>query len=426
MAKIIEMPKLSDTMETGTLARWLKKEGDPVEIGDMLAEVETDKATMELECFEEGILLKQYVPEGAQVPIGGAVCAIGEKGESAPDVGGSSATATTETQEAPEKPKETKPEPAPVEVSIENAPETTTDKRIKASPLAKKLAAEKGVDLTRLEGSGPNGRIVKKDVLNAAENPPAPVSKATPTGSAPAITFASLEDKEIKVSTMRGTIAKRLLESKNTIPHFYLQAELDIGPLLKLREGINAGLAGVSAEQGGTKFTVNDFILKAATEALHRVPAANSSWQGDKIVQYGSVHMAFAVAIEEGLVTPTIRNAEAKSLRQISTEAKELIVKARDKKLTPNEMSGSTFTITNLGMYGLDAFFGIINPPNGAILSIGATVKKPVVDANDNIVVGQRMKVGLSCDHRVVDGAVGAQFLATFKQLIETPSLMLI
>ncbi|MBN2068615.1 MAG: pyruvate dehydrogenase complex dihydrolipoamide acetyltransferase [Opitutales bacterium] len=421
MAKIIEMPKLSDTMETGTLARWLKKEGDPVEIGDMLAEVETDKATMELECFEEGILLKQYVPEGAQVPIGGAVCAIGEKGERAPDAGGSDAAPTAEKPAEPEKKQDTKPEPTQTQEKPEKPQETVTDERIKASPLAKKLAAEKGVDLSRLEGSGPNGRIVKKDVLSAAENPPTPAAK-----TAPAITFASLEDKEIKVSTMRGTIAKRLLESKNTIPHFYLQAELDIGPLLKLRESINAGLAGISAEQGSTKFTVNDFILKAATEALRRVPAANSSWQGDKIVQYGSVHMAFAVAIEEGLVTPTIRNAEAKSLRQISAEAKELIGKARDKKLTPNEMSGSTFTITNLGMYGLDAFFGIINPPNGAILSIGATVKKPVVDANDNIVVGQRMKVGLSCDHRVVDGAVGAQFLAAFKQLIETPSLMLI
>jgi len=433
MATIIEMPKLSDTMETGTVARWLKKEGDPIEPGDMLAEIETDKATMELECFDEGVILKHYISEGGQAPVGAPVCAIGEKGEEAPTV------ENTPTEKAPEPKEERKEAPTPIKVDKPNpfdAPKIETsakevtasgdnNDRIKASPLAKKIAAEKGINLSHVRGTGPNGRIVKKDVLEAENNPPkAPSATVTPT-PAPQI-FATLEDKEIKISNMRGTIARRLLEAKNTIPHFYLQAELNVGPLLELRKTVNHGLSNLPAEQGGAKFTVNDFILKAATEALRRVPAANSSWQGDRIVQFGNIHMAFAVAVDEGLVTPTIKNADSKSLRQISTEAKILIGKARDKKLTPDEMTGNTFTITNLGMYGLDSFFGIINPPNGAILSIGATVKKPVVDENDRIVVGQRMKVGLSCDHRVVDGAIGAQLLTEFKKLVENPSIMLV
>jgi pyruvate dehydrogenase E2 component (dihydrolipoamide acetyltransferase) len=432
MATIIEMPKLSDTMETGTVARWLKKEGDPVESGDMLAEIETDKATMELECFDDGILLKQYVSEGEQAPVGAPVCAIGEKGEEAPAVDSAPKSVPEPKEEKEEPPAPAKSEKpnlfdaSKAEPKQEPAPVTNeSEQRIKASPLAKKIASEKGVDLSLIKGTGPNGRIVKNDVLEAAANPPkAPAVAANPTPT-PQV-FATLEDKEIKVSNMRATIARRLLEAKNTIPHFYLQAELNVGPLLELRKTVNQGLSNIPPEQGGAKFTVNDFILKAATEALRRVPAANSSWQGDKIVQFGNIHIAFAVAVDEGLVTPTIKNADSKSLRQISAEAKVLIGKARDKKLTPDEMTGNTFTITNLGMYGLDSFFGIINPPNGAILSIGATVKKPVVDDNDNIVVGQRMKVGLSCDHRVVDGAIGAQFLAEFKNLVENPSIMLV
>ena len=298
---------------------------------------------------------------------------------------------------------------------------------VKASPLAKRVAAEKGVDISSIEGSGPGGRIIREDVEKAASAPkaakPAPKAEApSPAKSAgPAIVVGlPAEDVVIKVNNMRGTIARRLLESKNTIPHFYLEIEVDAAPMLALRKKLNEGLA-----DQGVKLTVNDLILKGAIEALRRVPAANSSWLGDKIVQYGAVHMAFAVAIDEGLLTPTIKDADRKSIRQISVEAKDLAAKARDRKLTPAEMSGSTFTITNLGMFGIENFFGIINPPNGAILCVGATVKKPVVNARDEIVVGQRMRLGLSCDHRVVDGAVGAQFLAALKKLLESPELML-
>lgn len=415
MATIIEMPKLSDTMTTGTLAKWHKKEGDPVSSGDMIASVETDKATMELECFEDGVILKLYASEGDAVAVGAPVCAVGQKGEKAPGTESpanpAEAPATVETSAKSEAVSDTPSEPTP-----------SADTRIKASPLAKKIAAEKGVDISTITGSGPGGRIVREDVDKAAATPkekPAPKAETkTPAPAAPIGLPA--EDIIIKVNNMRGTIARRLLESKNTIPHFYLEVEVDAAPMLALRAKLNEGLA-----DQGIKLTVNDLILKGAIEALRRVPAANSSWQGDKIVQYGAIHMAFAVAIDEGLLTPTIRDADRKSIRQISAEAKVLATKARDRKLTPAEMSGSTFTITNLGMYGIESFFGIINPPNGAILCVGATVKKPVVNERDEIVVGQRMSLGLSCDHRVVDGAVGAQFLAALKKLLETPELML-
>lgn len=418
MASIIEMPKLSDTMTEGTLASWLKKEGDTVESGDMIASVETDKATMEVECFDDGVILKTYVAEGDSVPVGAPICAVGEAGEKAPDPSGSAAGESA--QDAVED-KET--EPAAESAHAESAPQTDT--RIKASPLAKKIAAEKGVNLSKLTGTGPGGRIIRADVEAAPKASPAketakPTAKPAPVPAPSGVVGAAPEDVVTKVSNMRGTIARRLLESKTTVPHFYLETEVDVGALLALRKRLNDGLA---AE--GIKFTVNDFILKAAIEALRRVPAANSSWLGDKIVQYGAVHMAFAVAIDEGLVTPTIRDADRKSLRQISAEAKALAVKARDRKLTPNEMSGGTFTISNLGMFGITNFYGIINPPNGAILNVGATIKKPVVNERDEIVIGQRMNISMSCDHRVVDGAVGAKFLAELKKLVEAPELML-
>jgi pyruvate dehydrogenase E2 component (dihydrolipoamide acetyltransferase) len=303
-----------------------------------------------------------------------------------------------------------------------------------ASPLARKIAEEKGVSLESIQGTGPSGRIVKSDVLAAAEKggsaspaaPSTPSSAAQPA-SAPAVAAAPFgEESTTKVSNMRRAIATRLVESKTQIPHFYLETEVDAAALIKLRQQLNAELSELAPEQGGVKLTVNDFILKAATEALRRVPSVNASWEGDVIRQHGAVHMSFGVAVDDGLVTPVVRDAHAKSLRQISIEAKELIGKARTKKLKPNEMSGSTFTVTNLGMFGVTGFYGIINPPNAAILSIGATIKKPVVDAHDNIVIGHRMSVGLSGDHRVVDGAAGAQFLQAFKALLETPALMLV
>lgn len=433
MAEIIEMPKLSDTMTTGTLVKWLKKEGETVENGDKLAEVETDKATMELENFDDGVMLKLYVSEGDQVEVGAPVCAIGEEGEEAPEVEGSGSASSAEEEEASGSEQKEEPEtPQEPEAPAPEPKEDPDGERIKASPLAKVVAKDKGVDLSKVSGSGPRGRIVKADVLKAAESGTAKstsgvkeiAASAPPTPMIGAVGFP--EGGEKKLSSMRATIAKRLLESKTTIPHFYLEIEVDAAPLIALRKSVNEGLADLSPEAGGMKFSVNDLILKASAEALRRVPEVNASFAETKIIQHGSVHLAFAVAVDEGLVTPVIRDAHAKTLRQISFEAKELAGKAKSKKLTPNEMSGSTFTVTNLGMFGINAFFGIINPPNAAILSIGGTVTKPVVDKNGQIAVGHRMNIGISADHRVVDGAVGARYLAALKEIIEAPALMLV
>ncbi len=419
MATLIDMPKLSDTMTVGTLVKWLKNEGDPVASGDMIAEVETDKATMEVECFDDGVLLKQYCGVGDEVPVGGAIAAIGEEGEEAPAV--ESAAPAPAAAEAAPTPAPAAPAPvaeAPAAPAVSVAP--AAGGRIKASPVAKKIAAEKGIDLSTIQGSGPGGRIVKDDVLNAK---PAAASAVTPAPAAPA---ATLEALDIPVSNMRKSIAKALVASKTQAPHFYLQMEVDGAPLAALRKELNAKLAELPKEHGGTKFTVNDLTLKAAAEAVRRVPAINRSWEGDTIKQHANVHLAFGVAIDDGLVTPVIRAAETKGLRQIGAEAKVLIRKAREKKLTPNEMSGSTLTVTNLGMFGISDFYGIINPNNACILSIGATIKKPVVNDKDEIVIGQTMKIGLSGDHRTIDGAVGAQYLQALKEILETPALMLV
>lgn len=433
MAEIIEMPKLSDTMSVGTVVNWLKKEGDPVKSGDMLCEVETDKATMEVESFIDGVLLKIYVQEGSEVPIGDPMCAVGEKGEAAPEIKKPAAEVPEDkaAKESTESGKKSGGEAEPEGRKQEYIPEEDTEedstkaeergqtKRVKASPLARKLAAEKGLPLESIRGSGPAGRIVKKDVIAAAEKgigamPAAHAEKATK------------QDTDLKLSNMRKTIAARLVESKTTIPHFYLEIEADAKALIDTRAAINNQFSDLKPEQGGMKLTVNDCILKAAAEALLRVPAVNASWKEDRIRRHGGVHLAFGVAVDDGLVTPVIRDAQAKTLREISAEAKSLIAKARDKKLTPNEMSGSTFTVTNLGMFGVSGFFGIINPPNAAILSVGATVRKPVVDEHGQLTVGHRMVLGLSCDHRVVDGATGAQYLQALKSIIEAPALMLV
>lgn len=421
MATLIDMPKLSDTMTVGTLVKWLKNEGDPVANGDMIAEVETDKATMEVECFEDGVLIKQYAEAGAEVPVGGAIAAIGEAGEAAPEVETPAAPAAEEAAPVAPEPTPAAPAPAPAApVAATPAPvpvaATPTGARVKASPVARKIAAEKGIDLSTLQGSGPGGRIVKDDVLNAGSSP----SKAAP------VPAAQLEALSLPVSNMRKSIAKALVASKTQAPHFYLQIEVDGAPLAKFRAALNKKYADLPAEQGGNKFTVNDLTLKAAAEAVRRVPAINRSWGESTIVQHGTVQLAFGVAIDDGLVTPVIQSAENKSLHQISAEAKGLIKKARNKKLAPDEMSGSTLTVTNLGMFGISDFYGIINPSNAAILSIGATIKRPVVDEYDQIVIGQTMKVGLSGDHRVIDGAVGAQYLQALKTILENPALMLV
>ncbi len=452
MANIIDMPKLSDTMTVGTLVKWLKKEGDDVKSGDMLAEVETDKATMELESFFDGKLLKIFAADGSQVAIGDPLCAIGKEGEKvdapAPKAAapapvkapaddtkqageGASTTSKNETEARPAaEPKvgQVSDLPSSKSAPAQSAPAPKREGgRIKISPLARKLAEEKGIDPADLTGSGPGGRIVRADVLAAEKNPPAKKSSGGGafTGGTPARTGPVQEERTVPVSNMRGAIARRLVESKTQYPHFYVEVEIDAAPLLALREQLNGGL-----EKEGVKLSVNDFILKASAEALRRVPQVNASWEtaasGQGQIRYhGAAHVAFAVAMEDGLITPVVRDAHQKSVFQISTEAKSLGKLAKDKKLKPDQFTGGTFCVSNMGMMGVARFSAIINPPNAAILAVGTTVKKPVVK-NDQIVIGQTMVLTLSCDHRVVDGAVGAQYLAALRQILEAPALLLV
>jgi pyruvate dehydrogenase E2 component (dihydrolipoamide acetyltransferase) len=431
----IEMPKLSDTMTEGTLVKWIKKVGDTVAVGDILAEVETDKATMEMEAFDEGVLSEIYVQDGEKVEIGQKLALLLAKGEapgSAPSKAAESKPPATQAEPATVKqPDHDGKEPKAAEAkqpAAQQAPEPQAGDRLKASPLAKKMAEDAGVDLSRITGSGPGGRIVRADVeaaARAAQAPPAAKKTPAPAGRPPAPKAQPLvaaEDKRIPLSGMRKTIASRLLESKTTIPHFYLQSEINAEPLVKLRQEINA-----AAEAAGIgKITVNDFILRATAVAASRVPLANAAFEGDSIIQYANVQLACAVAVEEGLVTPVIREAQNKSLSQISGEIKDLAGRARSKKLKPEEYQGGTITVSNLGGYGIEQFFAIINPPQAVIVSVGTIVKKPVVNEAGQIVPGQRFVLGISCDHRVVDGAVGAQFLGELKKLLESPALMLI
>lgn len=427
------MPKLSDTMTVGTLVKWLKKEGDVIKTGDMLAEVETDKATMELESYFDGTLLKIFSPAGSQLPIGAALCAIGKPGEK---VEAPAPKAAPAAAPAPAAPVVAAPAPAPVAVAAPApAPKPAAPAaapaapagRVKISPLARKLAEEKRIDFTRVKGTGPGGRIVRADILAAEKNPPPAAAKPARADAAPAWGYRSVLDKSpvqaesfAPASNMRATIARRLLEAKTTIPHFYLDIEVDAAPLLALREQLNAGLA-----KDGVKLSVNDFVLKAAAAALRAIPGVNTSWTGTGIQSHSAIHVSFAVAIEDGLITPVIRDTDGKTLFQISAEAKSLGGRAKDKKLQPAEFTGGTFCVSNLGMAGVDRFCAIINPPNAAILAVGATVKKPVVK-DDEIVIGQRMTLTLSCDHRVVDGLLGAKFLNAVKAHLESPSLLLL
>jgi pyruvate dehydrogenase E2 component (dihydrolipoamide acetyltransferase) len=427
----IEMPKLSDTMTEGTLVKWIKKIGDTVAVGDILAEVETDKATMEMEAFDEGVLSEIYVRDGEKVLIGQKLALLLGKGEKPGAAAPSQAAPTPElaTPAAKQPAKDGAPGTAEARAEKEQPAltpsiEPQAGDRVKASPLAKKLAADSGVDLGRVQGSGPGGRIVRADVEAAAQA--AQVTQKIPVARPPAPkpqpVAATLEDKRIPLTGMRKTIASRLLESKTTIPHFYLQSEIDAEPLARLRGEINA-----AAEAAGIgKITVNDFILKATAVAASRVPLANAAFEGESIIQYANVQLACAVAVEEGLVTPVIRAAQNKSLSQISGEIKDLAARARSKKLKPEEYQGGTITVSNLGGYGVEQFFAIINPPQAVIVSVGTIVKKPVVNEAGQIVPGQRFIICLSCDHRVVDGAVGAQFLGELKKLLESPALMLI
>ena len=443
MAEVITMPKLSDTMTVGTLVKWLKKEGDAVKFGDLLAEIETDKATMEFESFGNGVILKIYAPAGSQIAIGAPLLAVGTAGETAPAAPAPAAPAAEKTAPAPTTPPPPPPSttavpavvaPAPAPVAVAVAPATAPSaalakegSRIKISPLAKKLAAEKSLDPAFIHGSGPGGRIVRVDVIAADAAGTAKI------GSKPASTASGFssqvsgffkgpiqEERTVPVSNMRGVIAKRLIESKITAPHFYLEIEIDAEPLATLRAQLNAGL-----EKSGVKVSVNDLILKASAEALRRVPEVNASWEGTQTRYFAAAHVSFAVALPDGLITPVIRDAHEKSVFQISTEAKALGKLARDKKLKPDQFTGGTFCVSNLGMMGIPKFYPIINTPNAAILGVGTSIIKPVVK-NGQIVVGSTMTLTLSCDHRVVDGAVAAQFLNALKQLLESPALLLV
>ena len=425
MAQIIEMPKLSDTMTVGTLIKWLKKEGDVVKSGQMLAEVETDKATMELECFFDGTLLKIFAPAGSQVALGAPLCAVGKPGEKV-EAPAAPVVAPAAAPKA-EEPKQTPP-PAPAAAPASAVPSAPAPEpvvsagRIRISPLAKKLAAEKGIDPARVKGSGPGGRIVREDIIAAAAQPapPSQISNLKSQIGTLGPKGPVQEERTVPVSTMRGVIAKRMVESTTTIPYIYLDIEIDAEPLLALRQQLNTGL-----EAKGVKLSVNDFVLKACAEALRRVPAVNSSWEGNQIRYFGAAHVAFAVALEDGLITPVVRDAHLKSVFQISTEAKALGKRAKEKKLAPADYTGGTFCVSNLGMMGIPKFTAIINPPNSAILAVGTTVTKPVVK-NGQIVVGQTMTVTLSADHRAFDGAVAAQYLGALKQILELPALLLV
>lgn len=408
MAEIIRMPRMSDTMEEGNIVGWLKKVGDKVEPGDVLAEVETDKATMELESYFEGTLLYIGIKEGP-VPVNGLLAIIGDQDEDVESIlkgldAGESSDPTPATEN---KPEETKvEEKAPVAETTGQSDDT----RVKSSPLARKIAKEEGIDLSKVTGSGEGGRIVKQDV-EKAKSSHKEISAPTATHTA-AIAPAEGNYEEVPVSQMRKVIARRLGESKFSAPHFYLTIEINMDNAIETRKKIN--------EIADVKISFNDLVIKAAATALSKHPAVNSSWLGDKIRYNKDINIGVAVAVEDGLLVPVVHNANQKSLSHINTEVKTLAGKAKEKKLQPNEMTGNTFTISNLGMFDIDEFTAIINPPDACILAVGSISQKPVI-RNNEIVPGNIMKVTLSCDHRVVDGATGAQFLQTFKTILEDP-----
>ncbi len=433
----IQMPKLSDTMTEGTLVAWKKKKGDAVSTGDVIAEIETDKATMEWESPEDGVLTEIYVEEGGKVEVGQRIAFIGAEGEEAP--------AESETKEAPaegekkEEPKAESEKPAPTE---EEKPKTAPPQgekkpepkaparasagdegRVKASPLARRLAGEEGIDISKITGSGPDGRVVEADVRAAMKAQPAdaPQKKTAAPAAAPK-KQAAAEGARIVLSGMRKVIAERLVASKGPVPHFYLSIEIDAGPLMAARADLKAGGEGSDT----AKITVNDFVLKASVDAAVKVPKVNASFDDDAIVQYQDIDLAVAVALEDGLVTPILRAAQGKSLREISEAVKDLASRARNKRMKPEEFQGGTFTVSNLGGYGIDSFSAIINPPQGFILAIGAVSKQAVIDDCDNVGVGHRMAITMSCDHRVIDGALGADYLKELRRLLENPTLLLV
>jgi pyruvate dehydrogenase E2 component (dihydrolipoamide acetyltransferase) len=466
----IQMPKLSDTMTEGTLVAWKKKKGDNVSAGEVLAEIETDKATMEWESPEDGTLSEIYVEEGGKVNVGDRIAFIGAEGEEVPaqkeekpekkeeaekeekpkakeekkeEEKPDEAKAKEKEPEKKEPKKEEKPkEPKAEKKELQRAEPKKEEKekpveagvpspqpeeaRVKASPVARRIAAELGVDLASVKGTGPEGRVTETDVRAAAKSVAtvgdrgrvqAPVAAKVPVPS-----IKAGESARIQLSGMRKIIAQRLVESLGPVPHFYLDIDIDAGPLMEAREELKSAGEGADA----AKITVNDFVLKAAVQAAVKVPRVNASFDGDAIVQYADVDLGIAVAIEDGLLTPVIRAAQNKSLREISELTKDLAHRARNKRMKPEEFQGGTFTVSNLGGMGIDSFSAVINPPQGFILAVGRITKVPVVDDCDQIVVGHRMSLTMSCDHRVIDGALGAEYLKELRHLLENPALLLV
>ncbi|MEM6385785.1 MAG: pyruvate dehydrogenase complex dihydrolipoamide acetyltransferase [Pseudomonadota bacterium] len=435
----ILMPALSPTMEEGTLAKWLVKEGDTVSSGDLLAEIETDKATMEFEAVDEGVVGKILIAEGTEaVKVNAPIAVLLEDGESADDIGAASAPAPAAPAAAPNGGDSVGGAPAvQAEAAAAPAPAAPSHNgdRVFASPLARRIAADKGLDLSAIKGSGPHGRVIKADVENAqpgaqpaASTATAPAPSAAPVATPPTspgadaikAMFEDREFEEVSLDGMRKTIAARLGEAKQTIPHFYLRRDIELDALLKFRATLNKQL-----EARGVKLSVNDFIIKASALALQSVPDANAVWAGDRILRLNPSDVAVAVAIEGGLFTPVLRDSHMKSLSALSAEMKDLASRARDRKLAPHEYQGGSFAISNLGMFGIDNFDAVINPPHGSILAVGAGVKKPVVKEDGTLGVATVMSVTLSVDHRVIDGALGAQFLSAIKENLENPVAML-
>lgn len=426
MAQLIVMPKLSDTMEEGAVATWLKKEGEAIDEGQDLVEIETDKATMAYASSAEGVVLKILLEPKKSAPLGAPLCVIGKKGESfnvdellAKSQVGKSPAPTT--QKSPENkpalttaaPSQVKPVSPPQRISSDTTSKITSalpNGRVKASPLAKKIAADRGINLAQLSGSGPAGRVVARDLEGAASGAPI----------APVRVLRAGEDRVIPNSMMRKTIAKRLLAGKNEAPHFYLTVSADMSRMNDWRMRLNK-----DSEKTGIKVSVNDLVIMAVSRALRKHPEINSSWQGENIVEYGDVHVAMAVALPSGLVTPVIRHTDQLSVKEIAQISRDMALRAKEGKLGNEDYAGGTFTISNLGMFGIEEFTAIINPPQAAILAVGATIPTPSVDSKGQVVVSPRMKMTLSCDHRVIDGAMGAQFLQTLVAYLEDPLNML-
>jgi pyruvate dehydrogenase E2 component (dihydrolipoamide acetyltransferase) len=445
----IQMPKLSDTMTEGTLVAWKKKKGDKVSAGEVLAEIETDKATMEWEAPEDGMLTEIYVEEGGKVNVGDKIAFIGGEDEEAPKEEapaekeekkpeeGKAKEKEPEKKEEKKKPEE-REEKEPTaekkeEKRVDKKPEAKAEKpapridkgeetRLKASPVARRIAAELGVDISSVNGTGPEGRVTETDVRVAAKSKTTSAPQKPAAAAKPAPTVKAGEGARIQLSGMRKIIAQRLVESLGPVPHFYLNIDIDAGPLMEAREELKSGGEGTDA----AKITVNDFVLKAAVQAAVKVPRVNASFDGDTIVQYADIDLGIAVAIEDGLLTPVIRAAQNKSLREISELAKDLAHRARNKRMKPEEFQGGTFTVSNLGGMGIDSFSAVINPPQGFILAIGRITKTPLIDEGDQIVVGHRMTITMSCDHRVIDGALGAEYLKEVRHLLENPALLLV